>query len=660
MPSPLATFKRDFAKAVAESQGLSSDLVAKIEQSLEKPREEGRGDLALPCFALAKEAGEKNPAATAEKIARGLSQDPRWAKVEAVKAFVNVTFATSAVAQAVVPRAREQAYGSSDRDRGKTVTIDFSSPNIAKPLAFHHIRSTVIGAAIGRIHRALGWEVRGINYLGDWGKQFGLLATGFQRHGEPAKRTDAKHLVEVYVTANKDADVAGLKEKIAAPAEARRLISDLERTRASFADAKDEKEKKPLEKAAARFEKKLREMRGLSEGDVLADAGEWLGELEFTKVEAEAKLPTAEENDRAARMFLKRMEEKDPEALATWQEYRQTSVADFQKVYARMGILFESIEGESLYQDVLEQTIAKVREKPGTRMSEGAEVVDLPQEGNEPPIILKTRDGTTLYVTRDIAAAMHRHARFAFARSLYVVAADQALHFRQLFKTLKAMGFDWADKCKHVEFGRIHGMSTRRGNVIFLDEVLEDAVAKARDKCESSEKDKVDPSRLAETAEAIGIGAIVFRDLKALRTTDYTFSWDDVLDFSGESGPYVQFSHARCCSILKKAGGVPESADLSLLTMEEERPILMTLSRWPEVIEKACDEIEPSIVTRAILELAKATASYLTAGNRDRSKRVLVEDNDAIRAARLHLIDAVRNTLAHGLGLLGVRAPEAM
>jgi arginyl-tRNA synthetase len=657
MVSPLVAFRRAFAKAVAESQGLSDAVARTIEESLEKPREEGRGDLALPCFGLAKALGEKDPNAVAERVAGALSQDRRWLKVEAVKAFVNVTFATGSLAEAVVPLARASGYGGSDRDQDKTVVIDFSSPNIAKPLAFHHIRSTVIGAALGRIHGALGWDVRGINYLGDWGKQFGLLATGFARHGDPAKRSDAKHLVEVYVKANREADVAGLEQTIAAPVEARRLISDLSRTRAAFPDAPDAKEKKNLEKAAARFEKRLREMRGV-EGDPLFDVETWLGELEVAKLEAEVKLPEAQENDRAARLFLKRMEEKDPEALAVWKEFRDTSIADFEKVYARMGIRFESIEGESFYQEVLEKTLERVREKPGTRMSDGAEVADLPQQANEPPIILKTRDGTTLYVTRDIAAAMHRHERFAFARSLYVVAADQALHFRQLFRTLEAMGFDWSSRCEHVQFGRIHGMSTRRGNVIFLDEVLEESVANARAICEQS--DKIDRAYLDQTVEAIGVGAIMFRDLKANRTTDYNFDWKEVLDFSGESGPYVQFSHARCCSIIKKAGGLPASADLSLLTLEEERPLLLALARYPEMVEKACDEKEPSHVTRAILELAKATASYLTAGNRDRSKRVLVDDDGGLRAARLHLIDAVRNTLHHGLGLLGVRAPEAM
>ncbi len=656
MASPLATFRRDFAKAVAESQGLSAESV---ESMLQKPREEGRGDLALPCFALAKQVGEKNPAVVAQRVAAALASDPRWERVEAVKEFVNVTFATSAIAAAIVPAARRAGYGGSARDAGKTVVIDFSSPNIAKPLAFHHVRSTVIGAAIGRIHRALGWEVRGINYLGDWGKQFGLLASGFLRHGDPKKRGDARHLVEVYVEANREADVGGLKEKIAAPGEARKLIGELEKARAAIGETADPKEKKTREKNAARFEKRLREMRG-GDGDPLTDVTTWLGELEVKKVEAEARLPSAEEKDREARLFFKRMEDKDPESVRIWKEFRETSIADFQKIYARMGIQFESIEGESVYQDVLEQAIQKVREKPGTKISDGAEIVDLPQKDNEPPILLKTRDGTTLYVTRDIAAAMHRYERFHFARSLYVVAADQSLHFRQLFRTLDAMGFDWAARCQHIPFGRVHGMSTRRGAVIFLDDVLEDAVAKAREICEKSDKIDKTQADFEQTVEAVGVGAIVFRDLKALRTTDYTFSWDEVLDFSGESGPYVQYSHARCCSILKKGGGVPEMADLSLLTMDEERPILAALAAYPEIVEKACDEVEPSHVTRAILELAKTTASYLTAGNRDRSKRVLVEDNDALKAARLHLIDAIRNTLAHGLGLLGVRAPEAM
>lgn len=656
MTSPLAAFRHAFAKAVVESQGLSADLLPKIAEALEKPREGGRGDLALPCFTIKEDLGEKNPVQAAVRVAEGLADDPRW-QVEAVKAFVNVTLATAEVAEAVIPRARERTYGTSTEGLGKKVVIDFSSPNIAKPLAFHHIRSTVIGAAIGRLHRARGWDVRGINYLGDWGKQFGLLATGFQRHGDPKRRGDAKHLVEVYVKSNQEADVAGVKAQIAAPAEARTLVTDLQKARDELGAVSGDKEKKKLEKSAKRLEKKLREKRGLNDGDPLDGAAAWIDTLEAKKKEAEARLSEVEQRDREARDFLRRMEQKDEAALNEWREFRDTSVADFERIYARMGVDFTAMEGESFYQDVLEDTVEKVKKKPGTRMSEGAEVVDIPQENEEPPVILKTRDGTTLYVTRDIAAAMDRFERFEFARSLYVVAADQSLHFKQLFRTLSAMGFDWADRCQHVPFGRIHGMSTRRGRLVFLDEVLEESVAKAREKCEASEK--IDKTHLDETAEAIGVGAVVFRDLKAQRMTDYNFDWEDVLNFSGESGPNVQFSHARACSIIRKAGGVPPEADLSLLTLEEEKRVLTALADYPEAVARACDKFEPSLVTQAILDLAKVTASYLTAGNREREKRVLVDDQ-ALRAARLHLVDAVRNTLANGLGLLGVKAPEAM
>ena len=360
-----------------------------------------------------------------------------------------------------------------------------------------------------------------------------------------------------------------------------------------------------------------------------------------------------------ARQFLKRMEEKDAEALAEWKAFRETSVEEFQRVYSRMGIEFTALEGESFYQDVLEQTVERVREKPGTRMSEGAEVVDMPYKKGEPPAMLKTRDGTTLYLTRDIAAAMDRHERFDFDRALYVVAGDQSLHFELLFRTLTEMGLGWADRCHHVPFGRVHGMSTRRGDVVFLDEVLDRAVAEARAICEQS--DRIDAEHLDEAVEAIGVGAVVFGDLKNLRTTDYNFKWSEVLDFGGHTAPYVQFSHARACSILRKAETeLPATAALDRLVLPEERAVIMALAQYPDAVQEACEQFEPSLVTRALLDVAQLTASYLTAGNRDRGMRVLVEDDEPLRIARLFLIDGVRHVLAHGLGLLGVRAPTAM
>ncbi len=687
MTSPLAAFQHALAKAVVQSQGLEEDpaLLTEIQKQMRIPAPE-HGDLSMPCFALAKRRGQGagEAANIAQEVAKALGDDDRWAHAQAAGPYVNVRYAPKLLAETVVPMARERGFGNSKAGRGKTVVIDFSSPNIAKPLAFHHIRSTVIGAAIGRLHAAHGWDVVGINYLGDWGKQFGLLATGFQRYGDPAKRSDAKHLVEVYVKANRDADIGGRKGTIAKPAKVEALLQEHATLTAELAAGPDKKKSKKLKSTERKlFDEKgyntqdLRKsdeaqawMKGVRQGEAQT---EWFAALKTAAEQAQAELPQAQAYDEEARAFFKRMEDGDDKALAEWTEFRETSIAEFRRVYTRMGVRFTYDDGgESTYNDRLEQTVEMVRQKPGTEMSDGAEVVNrsVKVKASDKPILLKTSSGTTLYITRDIAAAMDRKARFNFDRSLYVVAADQALHFRELFATLKAMGHDWSDDCAHVDFGRVHGMATRLGKIVFLDEVLGQAVAKAREKCAESEK--IDKSRLDETAEAIGIGAVVFGDLQALRQSDYEFNIDEALKFTGHTAPYVQFSHARTCSIIKKGGGVPQEADPSLLTLEEERQVLVALARYPDAVLEACDaqkelknRFQPKIIAEAVIELAQTTASYLTAGNKDRSKRVLLGADDhpqaeAVRAARLHLVDAVRNTIRHGLELLGVQAPEAM
>jgi len=660
MTAPLANFKRTLATRAAATLNLADDaaLIDAIVRTIRVP-DADRGDLALGCFELGKRAGQPPPA-MAKSVADALKSDTVFTNVEAVGPYVNVRIQAPALAQSVVAAARGADYGNSTVAAGKTVVVDFSSPNIAKPLAFHHIRSTVIGAAICRLHHAQGWKVVGINYLGDWGKQFGLLATGFKRHGDPARRSDAKHLVEAYVKSNKDADVESRKTAIAAPEEARKLAEEVRKARELVTATEEPKARKAAESKAKGWEKKLRAMRGTDEGDVLDGLDAWYARLQTQAEVARTELPQAEERDREARLFLKRMEEGDAAALAEWREYRDTSIAEFKRVYQRMGVHFDALEGESFYQKVLDATVEQVAKKPGLRISDGATVVDMPYKEGEPPVMLRTRDNTTLYVTRDVAAAQDRYARFAFDRSLYVVAADQSLHFDQLRRTLMAMDLPWADRIQHIPFGRVHGMSTRRGNVVFLDEVLDEAVQKAREICEAS--DKIDRTRLDETVESVGIGCVVFGDLKNLRMSDYTFKLEEVLNFEGLTGPYVQFSHARACSILRRAGGLPAEADLSLLTADEERGVMMALARFPEAVAEACESFEPSVVTRSLLEVAQSAASWLTAGNQDRAKRVLLDDpaNAALRAARLHLVDSVRNTLARGLELLGLRAPTAM
>lgn len=656
MAAPIEAFRQALAQSAARGLELPEDLIPEIVSQMRTP-DPGHGDLALPCFTLGKRA-KKNPTDVAKQVVSYLADDPRWSAASAAGPYVNVRFSDEALKAAVVRAAREPTYGTNTVGQGRTTVIDFSAPNIAKPLAFHHLRSTVIGGAIARIHAACGYRTVGINYLGDWGKQFGLLATGFKRHGDPARRHDAKHLVEVYVKANQDADTATPRAIMDRPAEARALAERLKEAKVALASAATADEGKRSAKTVKSLESKLRTLRGVGENeDPTTDFDAFLSALEAAALAARPALESAEAYDREARLFLKRLEDGDEDALAEWREFRSTSIAEFERVYARMGIAFTYWEGEASYQSVLEETVQKVRMRPGTEMSEGAEIVALPRKPNEAPVLLKTRDGTTLYITRDIATAIDRYERFQFDRSLYVVGEAQSLHFEQLFRTLTAMGFDWVDRCQHVKFGRVHGMSTRRGQVVFLDEVLDEAVAKAREICEASAR--VDPGVLDDVVESIGIGAIVFGDLRNPRASDYRFDWAEVLDFSGHTGPYVQYTHARACSILRKAEGAPDEADLDRLTLDEERALILALARYPDAVIDSCNACEPSLLTRAVIEIAGAAAHYLTAGNKDRNKRVLTDD-DAVRAARLQLVDALRQTLASGLALLGLKAPESM
>ncbi|MCE9673668.1 arginine--tRNA ligase [Myxococcus stipitatus] len=570
--SVYSRYRAAFAQAIASALGMQA---SEIEPQV-KPAEPAHGDLSFATFPLAK-AQKKAPPA----IAAGLAQTVTvpGLEVKAVGPYLNARFATLPFTAEVIDTARAAGAtygGDAEAGRGKTVTIDYSSPNIAKPIGFHHIRTTFLGHCIANIYRALGWKVEGINYLGDWGKQFGLVAVGFQEYGDPARIDDMGHLVEVYVRANKRAEA----------------------------------------------------------------------EPEF---------------DARAREFFRRMEAGDAEALKLWNQFRETSIRGFKQVYQRMGIEFEHIDGESLYQGKMDAVIDQIAQKPGVKESQGALIVDLPYADNEPPILLKKNDGSTLYATRDLAAAEDRYARFHFDKSLYVVAQDQALHFRQVFRTLKEMGQPWAERCVHVAFGRIHGMSTRKGQVVQLNQVLDEAKERASVKVkENQEAGRLQTNDPDQLAEQIGLGAIAFGDLKHKRLSDYTFDWDEVLSFEGHTGPYVQFAHARVVNVLRKGGGAPASYDASLLTLPEEQALVREIMRLPVVVREAAEQYEPSLVAHLLLDVAAALSRYYTLGNQERGKRILVENDDALRSARLALTDAARVTLAAGLTLLGIPTPENM
>jgi arginyl-tRNA synthetase len=572
MTTPVYTrYRTAFAEALARALNAPVEEIA----PQVKPADPAHGDLSFATFPLAK-AQKKAPPAIAAQLAGQISVP--GLEVAATGPYVNARFAQSPFTGEVLDAVRAQGlkYGSSEAGKGKTVVIDYSSPNIAKPIAFHHVRSTVIGHSIANLYRSQGWRVEGVNYLGDWGKQFGLVAVGFQEYGDPARKNDMGHLVEVYVKANK---------------------------RAKEEPAFDER----------------------------------------------------------ARQFFKRMEENDPEALKLWKEFREISLEGFKPIYKRLGIDFEHYDGESLYQGKMEAVIDEVTRTVGTKVSEGALIVDMPMAEGEPPVLLKKSDGSTLYATRDLAAAEDRYARFQFDKALYVVAQDQALHFRQFFAVLDRMGKPWAKNLTHVNFGRVHGMSTRKGEIVLLNDVLDEAKNQALVKVnENIAEGRIHTEHPEQLAEQIGIGAIVFGDLKNRRTSDYDFKWDDVLKFEGHTGPYMQYAHARTCSILRKGGGAPASYDATLLTLPEEATLVRLIAQFPEVVAGAVEQNEPSNVTRYLIDLAAAFSQWFTLGNQDREKRVLIENNDALRNARLALTDAVRMTLASGLGLLGVATPEEM
>ena len=567
----LTRYRQAFVAALSKWLGQSDEEV----NAQVKPADPRHGDFSYPTFSL-KEAMGKPPPAIAAEGAKAISVP--GLEVKATGPYLNARILAMPFTGEVIDTVRAEGahYGKGESGKGKTVVIDYSSPNIAKPIAFHHIRSTAIGHAIANLYRSQGWKVEGINYLGDWGKQFGLVAVGFQEYGDPARANDVGHLVEVYVKANERA------------------------------------EKEPA------FDEKARE-------------------------------------------FFRKMEAGDAAALATWKQFRDTSIADFKTIYARLGIEFEHYEGESQYQGKMDAVIDEITRTVGTRLSDGALIVDLPYGENEPPVLLKKNDGSTLYATRDLAAAIDRFERFKFDRSLYVVQSGQSLHFRQFFGVLEKIGRPWAKNCIHVQFGLVKGMSTRKGNLETLTDVLDEAHARAAVVVEKNiAEGRIQTDDADGLAEQIGVGAIIFGDLKNRRLTDYEFDWEQVLQLEGHTGAYLQYAHARACNILVKGEGAPSSFDAGLLVLPAEQALVREVARFSLVSLDALEANEPSIVSRYLLDLAAAFSRWYTLGNQHHEHKVLVEGNPPMRAARLALTDTVRVTLHNGLHLLGLETPERM
>ncbi len=541
-----------------------------IRADLESPPSLEMGNYAFPCFKLAK-IHRAAPQKIAADLADKVPADPFFERVEAMGPYLNFFVDKSMLAECTVGEILRQGadFGKSDEGQGKTVVLDFSAPNIAKPFGIGHLRSTIIGNSLYRIHAALGYKCVGINYIGDWGTQFGKLIAAYLHWGdeELLQKDPIQHLYELYVRFHREAE----------------------------ADPS------------------------------LGDEG---------------------------RGWFKKLEDGDPYAVALWQRFRDISLAEFKRVYARLGVEFDYWHGESFYNKMLDDTVAAVDALGLLEQSQGAWIVNLEEEGM-PPCLLRKQDGATLYATRDLTAAIYRHNTWQFAKALYVVGVDQTLYFRQLFAVLKKMGHQWVENCQHIPFGmiRFNGgkMSTRQGSLVFLDDVLSEAIDLAREII--AEKNPDLPNK-EEVARQVGVGALIFGDLCNDRIKDVDFDWDQVMDFSGETAPYIQYAHARICSILRKAPLEP-GFNLSLLDNEYEYALTAVLGKYPAAIARAGETCKPSFVARYLIDVAKEF-------NRFYHQCPVLNAPPAVRAARLALIDAARQVLANGLSLLGIEAPEEM
>ncbi len=568
--------KKEIAAIIASKiRSLSAE---EIEKLIEIPQDTSMGDYAFPCFRLAKEL-RKAPPLIAQETAAAIADQPLFEKVEAVKAYVNMFIDKKYFAGLTLSEVYSAGddYGRSDVGGGKTVIVEYSSPNIAKPFHIGHIRSTVIGNAIYKIYDALGYDTIRINHLGDYGTQFGKMICAYRHWGneEDVKREPIKTLLSYYTKFHEEAE----------------------------------------------------------------------------------KDPSL--NDEARAIFAK-LENGGEEEVKLWQWFREESLKEFGRVYKMLGIEFDSYNGESFYSDKMDRIVREMEEKGLLEESDGAQIVRL-DDYDMPPALIKKSDGSTLYITRDIAAAVYRKETYNFYKNIYVVASQQNLHFQQWFRVVDLMGYDWAYDCVHVPFGLVsladgNTMSTRTGHVVFLEDVLNQSV----EKTEEIMRDKgVEESIIPEIAKQVGIGAVVFNELSNNRIKDYVFDWDRVLNFDGETGPYVQYTHARSCSVLRKAdpadvekalaGGI----DASKITGDSAYDLVKLIYRMPAVVEEAGNKYEPSVLTRHIIQIASTFNRFY------HDEHILVEDEDE-RIAKLALVAAAGQAIRNGLNMLGIEAPERM
>ncbi len=556
-------FKQKVVDLVSEQVDLPKE---KISMLIERPKNPKMGDYAFPAFALAK-IEHKNPALIAKDIAEKISDD-NFTSIQAVGPYVNFAIDHAKLVNATLNDVLTEKEHFGDQKLGEgNVPIDMSSPNIAKPMSMGHLRSTVIGNSIAKTLEKVGYTPIKINYLGDYGTQFGKLITAYRLWGneEDVKKDPITNLFHYYVKFHEEAE----------------------------------------------------------------------------------KDPKLEDEGRAA---FKKLENGDEEEIKLWKWFREVSLQEFNRIYKELGVTFDSYNGEAFFNDKMQPVVDELREKGLLEESRGAQVVNLGEDENS-ALILKS-DGSSLYMTRDLAAALYRKKEYDFVMSLYVAGGEQTGHFKQLKQVLKKMGYDWSDNIHHIPFGLItqggKKLSTRKGNVVFLDQVLKDAVSLAEQQIEEKNPNL---SNKKQVAHDVGVGAVVFHDLKNDRMDNFDFDLEEVVRFEGDTGPYVQYTNARAQSILRKANKEISMDNLSL-NDDWSFAVAKALADFPAIVEKASEKFEPSIIAKYALDLSKKFNKYYA------NVRILDEDDQL--NARLALVQATSIVLTEALRLLGVNAPKEM
>ena len=564
--------KNSVAKLLDEQ--ISELDLNQILELLEQPPKPELGDYAFPCFRLAK-VMRKAPQMIASEIAEKIEKPDYLEKIEVQGAYINFFTNKTDYAKNVIEASKDDTFGSSTEGSGKTICIDYSSPNVAKNFHVGHLRTTVIGNSLYKIYSKLGYKVERINHLGDWGTQFGKLIVAYKNWGteEAVKEKGIEELMRLYVQFHDEAD----------------------------------------------------------------------------------KNPELEDE---ARSWFHKMETGDEEALKIWKWFFDISLEEFKRTYKLMGVEFDHYTGESFYRDKTEAVVNELTEHGLLTDSEGAKIVDLSEYDMTPCLILK-KDGSSIYATRDIAAVEYRKKTYNFEKCLYVTGQEQKLHFAQVFKVMELLGNDWAkDSLIHIPYGLVslggEKLSTRGGNVIYAEDILKEAINKIREIIDEKNPD-LSAEEKEEASRIVGVGSVIFNDLYNQRIKDVSFKWEHITSFEGETGPYVQYTYARCSSILRNVNDfeISNNIDYSLITDSSSVELMKEIDRFPSVVKEAAERYEPSVVARYAVDLAQAFNRFYT------DNRIAVDEKD-IRDARCCLTFITRRILKDSLDLLGIGCVEKM